>query len=127
MTHITSRIPGVSVVDGGIGVMNIMLVSVTERAREIGVRMSLGATRGQILFQFLVEAMTLTLIGGLIGMALGTGTALIVAHFAGWQPLVSFPVIIGGILFSMLIGVIFGLLPANKASRLDPIESLRYE
>jgi len=71
--------------------------------------------------------MTLTLIGGLIGMALGTGTALIVAHFAGWQPLVSLPVIIGGILFSMLIGVIFGLLPANKASRLDPIESLRYE
>jgi len=127
MTIIISSIAGVSLLVGGIGVMNIMLVSVTERTREIGVRMSLGATRGQILFQFLVEAMTLTLIGGLIGMALGTGTALVVAHFAGWQPLVSLPVIIGGILFSMLIGIIFGLLPANKASRLDPIESLRYE
>lgn len=127
MTIIISSIAGVSLLVGGIGVMNIMLVSVTERTREIGVRMSLGATRGQILFQFLIEAMTLTLVGGLIGMALGSGTALIVSHFAGWQPLVSLPVIIGGILFSMLIGVIFGLLPANKASRLDPIESLRYE
>lgn len=127
MTIIISSIAGVSLLVGGIGVMNIMLVSVTERTREIGVRMSLGATRGQILFQFLVEAMTLTLIGGLIGMALGSGTALLVSHFAGWQPLVSLPVIVGGILFSMLIGVVFGLLPANKASRLDQIESLRYE
>lgn len=127
MTIIISSIAGVSLLVGGIGVMNIMLVSVTERTREIGVRMSLGATRGQILFQFLIEAMTLTLVGGLVGMILGSGTALLVSHFAGWQPLVSLPVIIGGILFSMLIGIIFGLLPANKASRLDPIEALRYE
>lgn len=127
MTIIISSIAGVSLLVGGIGVMNIMLVSVTERTREIGVRMSLGATRGQILFQFLVEAMTLTLIGGVIGMALGSGTAFVVSHFAGWQPLVSLPVILGGVLFSMLIGVVFGLLPANKASRLDPIEALRYE
>ncbi len=127
MTIIISSIAGVSLLVGGIGVMNIMLVSVTERTREIGVRMSLGATRGQILFQFLIEAMTLTLIGGLIGMLLGSGAALAVSHFAGWPPLVSLPVIIGGILFSMFIGIIFGLLPANKASRLDPIESLRYE
>src|SRR5690625_2509266 len=127
MTIIISSIAGVSLLVGGIGVMNIMLVSVTERTREIGIRMSLGATRGQILFQFLIEAMTLTLIGGLIGMVLGSGAALAVSHFAGWPPLVSLPVIIGGILFSMLIGIIFGLLPANKASRLDPIESLRYE
>jgi len=127
MTIIISSIAGVSLLVGGIGVMNIMLVSVTERTREIGIRMSLGATRGQILFQFLVEAMTLTLIGGLIGMGLGTGAAFIVSFFAGWPPLVSLPVIVGGILFSMLIGVVFGLLPANKASRLDPIESLRYE
>lgn len=127
MTIIISSIAGVSLLVGGIGVMNIMLVSVTERTREIGVRMSLGATRGQILFQFLIEAMTLTLIGGIIGMILGSGAALIVSHFAGWPPLVSLPVIIGGVLFSMLIGIIFGLLPANKASRLDPIESLRYE
>lgn len=127
MTIIISSIAGVSLLVGGIGVMNIMLVSVTERTREIGVRMSLGATRGQILFQFLVEAIVLTLIGGIIGMALGSGTALLVSHFAGWQPLVSIPVIVGGVLFSMLIGVVFGLLPANKASRLDPIEALRYE
>lgn len=127
MTIIISSIAGVSLLVGGIGVMNIMLVSVTERTREIGVRMSLGATRGQILFQFLIEAMALTLIGGLIGMGLGTGVALLVSYIAGWPPLVSIPVIIGGILFSMVIGVIFGLLPANKASRLDPIESLRYE
>lgn len=127
MTIIISSIAGVSLLVGGIGVMNIMLVSVTERTREIGIRMSLGATRGQILFQFLVEAMTLTLIGGVIGMALGTGAAFAVSHFAGWPPLVSVPVIIGGVLFSMLIGVIFGLLPANKAAKLDPIESLRYE
>src|SRR5699024_8186483 len=108
MTIIISSIAGVSLLVGGIGVMNIMLVSVTERTREIGVRMSLGATRGQILFQFLIEAMTLTLIGGLIGMLLGSGAALLVSHFAGWPPLVSLPVIIGGILFSMLIGIIFG-------------------
>lgn len=127
MTIIISSIAGISLLVGGIGVMNIMLVSVTERTREIGVRMSLGATRGQILFQFLVESMALTLIGGLIGMGLGTGVALLVSYFAGWPPLVSWPVIVGGILFSMVIGVIFGLLPANKASRLDPIESLRYE
>lgn len=127
MTIIISSIAGVSLLVGGIGVMNIMLVSVTERTREIGIRMSLGATRGQILFQFLVEAMTLTLIGGLIGMLLGTGAASLVSYFAGWPSLVSLPVIIGGILFSMLIGVIFGILPANKAASLDPIESLRYE
>ncbi|MGM8212172.1 ABC transporter permease [Virgibacillus sp. W0430] len=127
MTTIIGSIAGVSLLVGGIGVMNIMLVSVTERTREIGVRMSLGATRGQILFQFLIESITLTLIGGIIGMVLGTGAALLVSHFAGWPPLVSLPVIIGGILFSMVIGVIFGILPANKASRLDPIESLRYE
>lgn len=127
MTIIISSIAGVSLLVGGIGVMNIMLVSVTERTREIGIRMSLGATRGQILFQFLVEAMTLTLIGGLIGMLLGTGAASLVSYFAGWPSLVSLPVIIGCILFSMLIGVIFGILPANKAASLDPIESLRYE
>ena len=127
MTIIISSIAGVSLLVGGIGVMNIMLVSVTERTREIGVRMSLGATRGQIMFQFLIEAIALTMIGGLIGMGLGTSVALIVSSIAGWPPLISWPVIVGGILFSMIIGVVFGLLPANKASRLDPIDSLRYE
>lgn len=127
MTIIISSIAGVSLLVGGIGVMNIMLVSVTERTREIGVRMSLGATRGQIMFQFLIEAIALTMIGGLIGMGLGTSVALLVSSIAGWPPLISWPVIVGGILFSMIIGVVFGLLPANKASRLDPIDSLRYE
>ncbi|MFA8438080.1 ABC transporter permease [Pueribacillus sp. YX66] len=127
MTIIIGSIAGVSLLVGGIGVMNIMLVSVTERTREIGIRMSIGATRGQILFQFLVESVTLTLIGGLIGILLGGGAASLVSYFAGWPSLVSFPVIIGGVLFSMIIGIVFGILPANKASRLDPIESLRYE
>ncbi|RKQ28205.1 ABC transporter permease [Oceanobacillus halophilus] len=127
MTIIIGSIAGVSLLVGGIGVMNIMLVSVTERTREIGVRMSLGATRGQILVQFLIESVTLTLIGGTIGILLGGGVANIVSHFAGWPSLVSFPVIIGGLLFSMIIGIVFGILPANKASSLDPIESLRYE
>src|SRR5699024_11891880 len=81
--------------------------------------------RGQIMFQFLIEAIALTMIGGLIGMGLGTSVALIVSSIAGWPPLISWPVIVGGILFSVFIGVVFGLLPANKASRLDPIDSLR--
>lgn len=127
MTIIIGSIAGVSLLVGGIGVMNIMLVSVTERTREIGVRMSLGATRGQILFQFLVEAITLTLIGGAIGILLGGGAATLVSYFAGWPALVTWPVVVGGLLFSVIIGVIFGILPANKASQLDPIESLRYE
>ncbi len=127
MTIIISSIAGISLLVGGIGVMNIMLVSVTERTREIGVRMALGATRGQILFQFLIESVTLTLIGGGIGILFGWGVATIVSSFAGWPALISWPVIAGGVLFSMIIGVVFGILPANKASRLDPIEALRYE
>lgn len=127
MTIIIGSIAGISLVVGGIGVMNIMLVSVTERTREIGIRISLGATRGQILFQFLVESITLTLIGGVIGILLGSGAASLVSFFAKWPSLVSWQVVVGGLLFSMVIGIIFGILPANKASRLDPIESLRYE
>lgn len=127
MTIIISSIVGISLVVGGIGVMNIMLVSITERTREIGIRMAIGATRGQILFQFLVESVTLTLIGGTIGILLGGGVASLVSYFAGWPSLISWPVIIVGLLFSMVIGIVFGILPANKASRLDPIESLKYE
>ncbi|MBU8692423.1 ABC transporter permease [Bacillus altitudinis] len=127
MTTIIGSIAGISLLVGGIGVMNIMLVSVTERTREIGIRKALGATRTQILVQFLIESVVLTLIGGLLGIALGLGGASLVSLFAGWPSLVSWQIVCGGVLFSMLIGIIFGLIPANKAARLDPIESLRYE
>ncbi|MCP1126073.1 ABC transporter permease [Bacillus sp. 3103sda1] len=127
MTMIIGGIAGISLVVGGIGVMNIMLVSVTERTREIGVRKALGATRGKILLQFLIEAVMLTLLGGLIGIGLGYGGAYIVSAFAKWPPLVSWQVVLGGVLFSMTLGIIFGLIPANKAAKLDPIEALRYE
>ncbi|HDX9580105.1 TPA: ABC transporter permease [Bacillus pseudomycoides] len=127
MTMIIGGIAGISLVVGGIGVMNIMLVSVTERTREIGVRKALGATRGKILLQFLIEAVMLTLLGGLIGIGLGYGGAYIVSKFAKWPPLVSWEVVLGGVLFSMTLGIIFGLIPANKAAKLDPIEALRYE
>ncbi|WP_373901073.1 ABC transporter permease [Geomicrobium sp. JCM 19037] len=104
-----------------------MLVSVTERTREIGLRKSLGATRGNILLQFLIESVTLTTIGGVIGIALGAGIANTVSIFADWPFLVSVPVMLIGVGFSMVVGVVFGLLPANKAAKLDPIEALRYE
>lgn len=127
MTLIISSIAGISLLVGGIGVMNIMLVSVTERTREIGIRKALGATKGQILTQFLIESATLTLIGGTIGILIGAGGASLISIFAGWPFLISWQVIVGGLLFSMVIGILFGMLPANKASRLDPIEALRYE
>jgi putative ABC transport system permease protein len=127
MTMIIGGIASISLLVGGIGVMNIMLVSVTERTREIGIRKALGATRGKILLQFLIEAMMLTLLGGIIGIGLGVGGAYIVSSYAKWPPLVSPQVVIGGVLFSMILGIIFGLIPANKAAKLDPIDALRYE
>ncbi|PLR95931.1 ABC transporter permease [Bacillus sp. T33-2] len=127
MTMIIGGIAGISLFVGGIGVMNIMLVSVTERTREIGIRKAMGATRGKILLQFLIEAMMLTLLGGIVGIGLGVGGAYVVSAFAKWPPLVSGQVVIGGVLFSMALGIIFGLMPANKAAKLDPIDALRYE
>ncbi len=128
MTTVIGAIAGISLLVGGIGVMNIMLVSVTERTREIGLRKALGATRRKILTQFLIESMVLTLLGGLIGLGLAAGlTNLLNGSMGDMEPSISFNVAIGSLIFSALIGMIFGILPANKASKLDPIEALRYE
>ncbi|MCW8645343.1 ABC transporter permease [Streptococcus macedonicus] len=128
MTTVIGAIAGISLLVGGIGVMNIMLVSVTERTREIGLRKALGATRRKILTQFLIESMVLTLLGGLIGLGLAAGlTSILNSNMADMEPSISFNVAIGSLLFSAFIGMIFGILPANKASKLDPIEALRYE
>jgi putative ABC transport system permease protein len=112
---------------GGVGVVAIMMISVTERTREIGVRKALGATRGEIMFQFLVEAATLTLVGCLVGMALGAGVAWAVRSFTPVPATVPLLSVVAAVLASILTGVLFGLYPANKASRLDPVEALRYE
>jgi len=112
---------------GGIGVMNIMLVSVTERTREIGIRMAVGARRSDILRQFLIEALVITVSGGLIGIALGVGLGASISYFGDWETVITPSSIALGFFFSVLIGLIFGIYPARKASLLDPIEALRYE
>ena len=126
-TWLLASIAGVSLLVGGIGIMNIMLVTVTERTREIGIRKALGATRGNILLQFMVESMTLCLIGGSLGLALGAGAASFAAHFAGWQTVVTSTSVITAFAFSAGVGLFFGIWPAQRAARLDPIEALRYE
>jgi putative ABC transport system permease protein len=120
-------IAGISLIVGGIGIMNIMLVTVTERTREIGIRKALGATRLNILMQFLVEAMILCLIGGAVGILLGSAIASAMTRLAGWQTVISPAAIAVAFLFSAGIGLLFGILPARKAAKLDPIEALRYE
>lgn len=125
MTLVIGIIAGFSLLVGGIGVMNIMLVSVTERTREIGLRMALGARRRDILSQFLIEAIVLCLLGGVIGMLLGIGCAFLIAALAKWPPLISWTTILLAFTFSAAIGIIFGILPANQAANLDPIEALR--
>jgi putative ABC transport system permease protein len=117
----------ISLLVGGIGIMNIMLVSVTERTREIGVRMAIGAKGRDILTQFLIEALTLSVAGGAIGIALGMGASRILAWKARWPILLSPAAVILAFGFSAAIGIFFGFYPARKASRLDPIEALRYE
>jgi macrolide transport system ATP-binding/permease protein len=112
---------------GGIGNMNILLVSVTERTREIGLRMAIGARRLDVLLQFLTEAVLLSVIGGLAGTGTGFLAAKIVSAVAHWPTLVSTNAVVGGFLFSAVVGIFFGYYPARKASRLDPMEALRYE
>jgi putative ABC transport system permease protein len=127
MTLLLGAVAGVSLVVGGIGVMNIMLVSVTERTREIGVRMAIGARGSDILRQFLVESVALCVAGGVIGILLGLGGAWLVSFKLGWNTVVSIHSVLVAFAFSAAIGIFFGFYPARKASQLDPIEALRYE
>lgn len=127
MTMFLACIAGISLLVGGIGIMNIMLVSVVERTKEIGIRKALGATPRTIQGQFLIESITLTVIGGLLGIAVGIGVSYVVAVFAGWELSISYTAVVVALGFSMLIGVFFGWYPAKKASALDPIQALSYE
>jgi len=127
MTALLAAIASVSLFVGGIGIMNIMLVSVTERTREIGIRMAVGARGRDILLQFLIEAVTLSSIGGLLGIGLGIGGARVLTLLKNWPTLISPDSIILAFVFSAAVGIFFGFYPARKASRLDPIEALRFE
>jgi putative ABC transport system permease protein len=127
LTVMLFSIASVSLLVGGIGIMNILLVSVMERTREIGVRMAVGAKRGHVLMQFLIEAMTLSLLGGIVGIVLGILGAKLTTVVAGWPTVISPDVVLMAFLFSLAVGLFFGLYPANKASRLNPIDALRYE
>jgi putative ABC transport system permease protein len=126
-SFLLAGIAGVSLVVGGIGIMNIMLVTVTERTREIGIRMALGATRASIMLQFLVESVTLCVLGGLLGILLGSGLSMLLAKFAGWQTYVTAGSVLLSFGFAATVGLVFGLMPARRAARLDPIEALRHE
>jgi len=126
-TYLLSGIAAVSLLVGGIGIMNIMLVSVTERTREIGIRKALGATRWNILLQFMIEAVVLCLLGGLIGIVIGSGGATAMSKAFAWNVKVSFPAIALAFMFSAAVGLIFGVWPARRAATLDPIVALRYE
>ena len=127
MTYLLAAIASVSLLVGGIGIMNIMLVSVTERTREIGLRMAVGAQGRDILLQFLVEAVTLSVIGGVLGIAAGLTGSRAISYFAEWRTLVAPDTIVVAFGFAAAVGIFFGFYPARKAARLDPIEALRYE
>ncbi|MGE0130421.1 MAG: ABC transporter permease [Blastocatellales bacterium] len=127
MTILLSSIAGVSLLVGGIGIMNIMLVSVTERTREIGIRMAIGARSSAVRTQFLIESIVLSLTGGAIGILLGIAISLLIPMMLGWPTLISFLAIFGSVIFSAAVGIFFGYYPARKAAGLDPIDALRYE
>jgi len=127
MTWLLASIASVSLIVGGIGIMNIMLVSVTERTREIGIRMAIGARGSDVLTQFLVESIVMSVLGGAVGLAVGVGGASVLAHFTGWSTAVPVQAVALAIGFSAAVGVFFGFYPARKAAALDPITALRYE
>jgi putative ABC transport system permease protein len=127
MTILLGSIAGVSLLVGGIGIMNIMLVSVTERTREIGIRMAVGARSSAVRTQFLIESIVLSLTGGAIGIVFGIAVSFVIPMMLGWRTLISLVAIIGSVIFSVAVGVFFGYYPARKAAGLDPIDALRYE
>jgi len=127
MTMLLACIAGVSLLVGGIGIMNIMLVSVTERTREIGIRMAIGARSSAVRSQFLIESIVLSLMGGTVGILLGIIVSLAIPKMLGWPTLISTMAIVGSVIFSAAVGIFFGYYPARKAASLDPIEALRYE
>jgi putative ABC transport system permease protein len=127
MTLLLGSVAGVSLFVGGIGIMNIMLVSVTERTREIGIRMAIGARSSAVRTQFLIESVVLSLGGGVIGIVLGIVVSIVIPRLLGWNTLISPTSIIGSVIFSAAVGIFFGYYPARKAASLDPIEALRYE
>lgn len=126
VTILTSAIASISLIVGGIGIMNIMLVSVTERTREIGIRKAVGATNAQILRQFLIESLMMSVVGGLIGVVVAYGAALAIGSFLEFAPIITLPILLTAVGIATVVGVVFGIAPAFKASRKDPIEALRF-